>query len=306
MSRARWPASGWAWLASLAVALTAALPLAAQAEPVTVTDDTGHTVTLSAPPRRIASLAPHATELLYAIGAGPQIVAALASDHPAAARQLPSAGDYRNIDLERLRSLGVDLVIAWGSGSPAAQLDRLRELGMAVYVSEPKTFEQVATSLERIGRLTGHESSGADAAAAFRSRTQSLADRYGQRRNVRVFYQVWDKPVMTVNGEQVISSAMKLCGASNVFAALPVLAPTVDVEAVIAADPELILTTAAPGGELARLDSWLRYRTIAAVRNRQLATLSPDLLVRMGPRLVDGAQELCEKIDQARQQRDGR
>ncbi|CAN5166304.1 cobalamin-binding protein [soil metagenome] len=293
------PALRLAGLAATLLALCGPL----EAAPVTVADDTGRTVTLNAPARRIASLAPHATEILFAVGAGPQVVAALASDYPGAARQLPSAGDYRNIDLERLRQLGVDLVIAWGSGSPAAQLDRLRELGMVVYVSEPKDFESVATSLERIGKLTGHEAQGLQTGASFRSRTQALSAQYGQRKTVRVFYQVWDRPVMTVNGEQIISSAMKLCGARNVFADLPLLAPTVDVEAVIAADPELILATGA-GGESVKLDAWRPYRSIAAVRRDQFATLSPDLLVRMGPRLVDGTQELCEKVDMTRRQRD--
>ncbi len=292
--------------AAVALAGACVAPWPARAA-LSVVDDDAQRIELPAPARRIASLAPSLTEIAFAIGAGPQVVTALASDHPDEAKALPSAGDFRTLDLEGIRARGVDLVLAWRSGNPPAQLQRLRELGIPVYVSEAQDFESVATTIERVGVLTGHADAARSLAAGFRTRMRSLESTYARRAPVTVFYEVWDRPLMTINGAQVISAALRVCGGRNVFAALPVLAPTVDAEAVVAADPELIVATrpTRDGGGSEALEAWRRYPTMRAVRHRQLATVSPDLLARMGPRLADGVAELCETVDRARRERDG-
>ncbi|WP_211443354.1 cobalamin-binding protein [Collimonas humicola] len=278
-----------------------AAPPAVSAAPITVQDDARHTVTLPQPARRIVSLAPHATELLFASGAGGYVVGASDySDYPPAARQLPSVGSSSALDIERIAALKPDLVIAWSSGNSASQLARLRALGIPVFESEPHQLEAIASSLQRLGQLAGVPDSGAAAAKAFNARLAQLGATYQQRPPVRVFYQIWQKPLMTLNGSHMVSSVIRLCGGENVFGQLPQLAPTVSTEAVLAANPEVIF---AADGSNAPDTGWRRFPKLAAVAGGNLFTLTPDWMSRPGPRILDGAAELCRKLDLARSHR---
>lgn len=257
------------------------------------------TITLAQPARRIISLAPHVTENLFAIGAGGQIVGAVDySDYPPAAREIERVGGYNGFDLERIRTLKPDLVIAWQSGNPQRQLDQIRAMGIPVYVNESGKLSDIPSSLERLGVLAGQSAGASRAAAAYRVQLARLEKTYSQRQPVRVFYQVWKQPLLTINGQQYISDALRVCGAVNVFASQPALVPTVDVEAVLAARPQAIITS---GGEQGKpLEQWLQWGNLPAVQNGQLHVLPPDILVRMGPRLVDGTAALCRVVEQAR------
>lgn len=278
-----------------------AAPPAVFAAPIAVQDDARHTVTLPQPARRIVSLAPHATELLFAAGAGGYVVGVSDySDYPPAARQLPSVGSSSALDIERIAALKPDLVIAWSSGNSASQLARLRALGIPVFESEPRQLEAIASSLQRLGQLAGVPDSGAAAAKAFSARLAQLTATYQQRPPVRVFYQIWQKPLMTLNGNHMVSSVIRLCGGENVFGQLPQLAPTVSTEAVLTANPEVIF--AADGGN-APDTGWRRFPKLAAVAGDNLFTLTPDWMSRPGPRILDGAAELCQKLDLVRSHR---
>ncbi len=268
---------------------------------VSVTDDRGKTISLSRPAQRIVSLAPHITEDLFAIGAGHLIVGTVSySDYPAKAARIPRVGGYNGFDLERIRALKPDLIVAWQSGNPQKQLALMETLGIPVFYDNSRKLLQVPSVLERLGALTGKPGEARAAAALFRERIAGLDQRYAGRAPVRVFYQVWDRPLMTINREQIISDAMRVCGAVNVFADLPTLTPTIDEEAVLAADPALIATSRVHGSKNESLERWLRWPKLAAVRNGQLVMLPPDLLIRMGPRLADGVQALCEAVEKAR------
>ena len=218
-------------------------------------DDEGRTVELAQPARRIVSLAPHLTEQLFAIGAGDLIVGTTDfADFPEAARGLPRVARAHSVDLERVSAARPDLVLVWGSGFPPATVDAVRRLGVPTFVSEPARLADIATSLERLGVLTGRSSERA--AAAFNAKLAALRDRYRGRREVRVFYQVWNDPLMTLGGRHVVSEGIALCGGRNVFADLAPIAPRVSTEAVLAADPEVIVTAepgARPSGALAML-----------------------------------------------------
>lgn len=267
-------------------------------------DDAGRTVTLDHPARRVVSLAPHVTELLYAAGAGGYVVGAVDySDYPEAAKRIPRVGSYTGLDLEAIVALRPDLVVAWQSGNPPAQVERLRALGLAVYVSEPRHIEDVATNIERLGRLAGTTDAALRAARAFRQRHEALRRRYAARPAVTVFYQIWDRPLMTVNGKQLISDVIRLCGGRNVFADLPILAPTVDVEAVLAADPEAIVASGAGAARPEWFDAWRRWPQLKAVRRDNLFVVPPDVLQRHGPRILDGAEHLCADLETARRRR---
>ncbi|WP_035053110.1 cobalamin-binding protein [Andreprevotia chitinilytica] len=291
----RWLTRQRALLLQLFLAL-ASLPTQAA---VTTQDDLGHTITLPTPAQRIISLAPHLTEDLFAIGAGGKIVGAVNySDYPAAANAIPRVGGYNGFDLERIRALKPDLIVAWKSGNPPRQLAQLDTLGIPVFYDDARTLGDVPTVLERLGMLTGNTVAARAAADTFRQRIMALA-KYSKRRPVRVFYQVWDRPLMTINRQQIISDALFLCGAVNVFGDLPALTPTVDDEAVLAANPEMIATSGDAGTQA--LAHWQSWPNLAAVKNKQLVILPRDVLVRMGPRLAEGTEALCQAVDKARQ-----
>jgi iron complex transport system substrate-binding protein len=271
---------------------------------VSLVDATGTPVTLASPAQRIISLAPHITELLYAAGAGARLVGATDySDYPAAARDLPRIGSYANIDLEAVLALRPDLVVAWKSGNSAAQWERLRALGVVVYVSEPQRLAAIPTDIEHLGALAGTQGAARTAAQQFRQVHARLAERYSKRPPVTVFYEIWNPPLMTISGKQIISDVLRLCGGVNVFAHLPGLAPTVDVEAVVQMNPEAIFMgdmrnrAAQPGNH------WQRWTRLRAVRAGNLFSIPPDLMQRHTPRILQGAEMLCADLEQARGRR---
>lgn len=277
--------------------------LGAHAETV-VADATGASVRLAAPARRIVSLAPHLTELLYAAGAGDRLVGAVDySDYPEAAKHLPRVGGYSRPDLEAIAAAKPDLVVAWQSGNPPAALDKLKSLGLPVYVSQPNRIADVATELERLGSLAGSEATANAAAARFRQRLAGLDQRYRQRPVVAVFYQIWKQPLMTINDQQIISDAIRLCGGRNVFGRLPLLAPTVTVEAVLAENPEVIVASGMGDERPEWLDDWRRWSQLTAVRRNNLFFIPPQEIQRHTPRLLDGAEKLCQALETARERR---
>jgi iron complex transport system substrate-binding protein len=269
-----------------------------------VADDYGREVRLAAPAQRVVSLAPHLTELMYAVGAGTKLVGALAySDYPPEAQRLPRVGSEAAIDLEALVALKPDLVVAWPNAGSARAVERIAALGIPVFRSEPRELEDIARTMETLGRLAGTQAAAGAAAKAFRDRAARIERTYAQRPRVRVFYQVWDRPLITVNGEHVISKVMRLCGGENVLAALPALAPEIDREAVLRADPEVIVASGADGARPAWLDDWQAFPALAAVRQGNLFAIRPDLLQRHTPRLLEGAEELCRILQAVRLKR---
>ena len=296
-------ARGGACIATLsfAAALLCAASLA-QSAPVTVQDDTGNSLTLLAPAKRIVSLAPHTTELLFAVGAGSEVVGVSQfSDYPDAAKRLPQVGGSSGFDLERIAALRPDLVVIWKSGTSAAQVASLKKLGFPVFESEPHDFAAIASSLERLGKLAGETDEGKAAADAFRARWQALAVRYTHASPVTVFYQIWNEPLMTLNDHHLASVAIAVCGGRNVFGALPALAPTVNAEAVLQADPEVILTGSDAGADA--LAPWKKFSQLKAVRRDNLFALDSGILTRGSPRVLDGTEAVCGKLDIARAKR---
>ena len=270
--------------------------LAAHAVP----DDAGRSVELARPAQRIISLAPGITELLFLLGAGERIVGASEfSDYPAAARSLPRVARAQGIDLERIAALQPDLIVVWGSGYSPALQQALQALGFPTYVFEPASLESIATSIERLGALTGSAQAHA-LSADFRARLAALRARYAQRAPVRVFYQVWGSPIMTLSGKHLVSEVMRTCGARNVFEALAPLVATVDTESIIAAQPEVIIATEAGGVDRGALDAWRRYPQLPAVAQHHLVTLDADELDRASVRILDATSVLCEEVERAR------
>ncbi|MBC7413327.1 MAG: cobalamin-binding protein [Herminiimonas sp.] len=281
----------------LAILTTLATP--ASAAGPSVTDDAGHVIHLATPAQRIISLAPHATELLFAAGAGERIVGVSQfSNYPPQAARIASVGGAMSLDLERIVSLKPDLVVGWGSGSSASQLERLRALGIVVFDSEPRDFEAIASSMERFGVMAGTEATAASAARRFRDEMAALRTTYAARTPVRVFFQVWQAPLMTLNDAHLVSAALHLCGATNIFGSLPQLAPTVSVEAVLSANPDVLVTSGDEQSDA--LKAWRRFPSMTAVARGNLVQLPADTMTRAGPRIADATRMLCTKLDAAR------
>ena len=282
------------------LAFTLSLFASASSAVVSAVDDSSHTVTLDAPALRIVSLAPHATELLFAAGAGAHVVGAMSgSDYPPAARSIPVVGTATSLDLERIVALRPELIVTWPYTTPA-QVDVLKAQGIAVFTTNPRTITDIATDIERLGVLSGTSDIARPVAQRLRTTLDALARRAAGRRAVRVFYQVSSAPLYTIGGDHLITQALALCGAQNVFASLSLPAPEVDIEAVLAAHPDAVIAGTAGAVMPPWLDSWKRWPDLPAVRNGHLYVVDANLLHRGGPRFVDGVAQLCDVVDQAR------
>lgn len=286
---------GWKYLLwCVVMGYASAVPAAASGS-IEVRDDGGHILRFSQPPRRVISLAPHTTELLFAAGAGAQVVAVSAySDYPPVAQSLPQIGDSRQLDIERILALKPDLLVVWASGTPARQLAQLEKLGIPMFYSEPRKLQDIPDSVLRLGRLLGTTDQARSVADDFKKTLEAIRQKYRQRRVIRLFYPISDNPLYTLNGEHIVNDAFIACGAQNVFADLPVLAPSVSVEAVLLKNPEAIILSQA-GKE-----RWRQFSGLLAVQRENLITVDSNLLTRASPRMLGGVRILCERLDFAR------
>jgi iron complex transport system substrate-binding protein len=266
---------------------------------ISVIDDADNVISLARPALRIISLAPHTTELLFAAGASKRIIGVSAhSDYPAAANIIPSIGNISGIDIERIAKLKPDLIVAWGDGNAKTQLARLKQFNIPVFISTPNDFDRVASSIERLGVLAGTSEQAYEAATLFRQRWQHLVATYKDSKVVTVFYQLWKNPLMTLNDTHMISKVIEVCGGKNVFGSLAPLVPTVTTEAVLAANPDVIITPS--DANETSLQSWQRYHSLIATKKKQLYTIAADEISRSGPRIIDAAEKMCVLLDSVR------
>lgn len=271
---------------------------------ISVRDDDGNVVLLQKPAQRVIAMAPHVTEMLFAAGGGEHIVGVVSySDYPEAARRIQHIGDNRQVDLERVIALQPDLLVIWRHGSSLAQVEQLRKLGIPIFYSEPHKMDDIADSLVRLGQLMGTSQVAEPAAGELRRTIAALTKQYANRSPVRLFYQVWDKPLYTLNGEQIVSDAIRVCGGENIFAKMKVTAPIVGIEAVLQENPEAVFGSSEKSPSDGGVDMWKRYPSLLATQRGNLFQLDGNLLNRAGPRLIAGAAALCEKLEIARQRR---
>ena len=275
------------------------LSVAVAAAALSVADDSGVELRLDRPAQRVISLSPHLTEMMYSIGAGGRLVGTVrGSDFPVEAAALPEIGDASGLDFERILHSRPDLVLAWGSGNRSVDIARLRALGMPVLVLEPQRLEDVPRHLRLLGDLTGLGGQAQAVAREFEKRIGALRDRYAGRARLRVLFEIWHRPLFTVNGDHIISKVLELCAARNVFAGLGQLAGEVSVEQVLVLDPDAIVV----GSEAddAGVKNWMGFDYLKAVRTGNVFTVSADLITRQTPRIVDAAERMCAGLDKAR------
>jgi iron complex transport system substrate-binding protein len=296
-----------AFVLRLAAALLLSLPLAAApAAERELRDDAGDLVRV-AEGCRIVSLAPGTTAMLYAAGAGRCLVGTIAhSTEPAEAARVPIVGDAETLDFERVLGLRPTVVVVAVDVVQRVRIDRLRQLGIPVYQVHVTSLAAMPESVRRLGALAGTVETANRKADELRAELETLGKRYRDRAPLRVLYQIWDRPIYTIGGRHVISDALKLCGAVNVFGELDTAAPSVTREAALLRDPEIIVVSGPPASTGAWAAEWRKFPALAAVQSGQIVSFSDERIDRMGPSVIAATGSLCAIIDGARQRRPAR
>ncbi len=275
-----------------------ALPVSAA---ISVTDFAGRTVTLDTPAQRIIALAPHIVENTFTAGGGKRLVGAVDySDYPAAAQQIHRVGNYTAWSMEEIIALQPDLVLMWASGNGMQRLHTLERLGLTVYVSELRSLTDIPTTIRAIGHLAGTKATSEAQASRFEQEIRQLQVRYSHRPALSVFYQVWNRPLQTINGEHLISHVISLCGGENIYADSEFLAPKINIESVLVRNPDAIIASGMGAARPEWLDEWKAFANMKAVRNKALLFIHPDLLQRPTTRVLEGAGIMCRQLEELR------
>ena len=209
-------------------------------------------------------------------------------------------GGEHTITLGALRALKPDLVVVWASGNNKKQVDKLIKMGLTVFISEPRQITDIYKTIQRFGKLAGTNNIAEKSAEKFIKYYEYLKEKYSNKEKVKIFYQFWNKPLMTINGQHIISNIINLCGGTNVFAKLNSLTPIISIEAVIASQTDVIVVGSNNEKKSKWISEWKPWLHLAAVKKDHLYFIDPDLLNRMGPRILSGADQLCELLDKAR------
>lgn len=241
---------------------------------------------------RVVSLAPSLSEMVVELGAADLLVGVLdAGERPVPLKDLPSVGRYGQLDIERLLSLRPDLLLLWPGSVGPAQKEQLARLGIPTLIAEPHDLAQLTAQIAEIGQRLGRAQAGQALATQLDQQLAQLRQRYRRELPLPVFYQVWDRPLYTVGGGQIISDALAVCGARNVFADQPLPAPQVSIEAVLQRNPQAILATAQ-----GQLDAWKAWPQIAAVEQGRLLLVTDKGLERPSGQMVGAVAKLCGLI----------
>ena len=266
-------------------------------------------------PKRIITLAPHLSELVDSAGGSERLVGVSAfSNHPTSVKQLPITSDARSIDLEKMKSLRPDLIIYWRGGTSESQIQSIKKTfnkDVQFIAVEPKKLSDIATDIETIGKVLGTDPIAKKNADALRLKITELRNTENNQnkqnnsenisqRKVRVFYQVWAQPLMTLNKDHIISDIIQRCGGEQLFANEKVLVPTVSREAVIKANPEIIFTAVDNQKMASDWSMWTSFPQLAATKNKAFVDLDGDIISRPSPRIMQGAQKICAEINRLR------
>lgn len=251
---------------------------------------------------RIVSLAPNLTEIAFAAGAGDSIVGTVEySDFPEGARRVPRIGDAFMVDYERVLALRPDVVLAWESGTPKAVIEKLRSLRLRVQVFSTYRVADVARVVRELGEVAGTSSVADPLALQFEQGFEALRREFRGRAPLTTFIEISARPLYTVNGKQILSEIVELCGGRNVFGYLNDLAPQISIEAVLAENPQVIVSVDETATDV--VEEWRRWHDIEAVRTRNVFALPANELARATTRLLDGARTVCRALETARQRR---
>jgi iron complex transport system substrate-binding protein len=258
-----------------------------------IIDDAGNRIQLTHPAKRVVSLSPDLTEIVFSIGAGSHIVGVVSgSDYPPLAKKIPIVASYNSIEIEKIAILHPDLILAWTETKYIAQL---KKLGIPVYLSHPNRLTDVAMTMQKLGCLLGAAKTANALAEQYLQHYHTLQMRNAHQKKLTVFYELWPKPLITITKNSWINEIISICGGENIFANLHGAAPEIDIEAVITANPDIIIGTTKDG-----LQQWQAWTELKAIHNQNTYCIHPDLIERAGPRLLDGVEEVCRFVSIAR------
>lgn len=264
---------------------------------ISVVDDAGDTLRLAAPARRVVSLIPASTELLFALGAGPAVVGRTSyCDFPAAAKAVPDLGDGIKPNIEAVIASRPDLVILYNSGQNAAVAGRLRELGVAAVRINTDALSSVPRLSRMLGRLTGRPAAADSLAAVFDTALTSATRQPGPRRP-KVLLLVWEQPPMTIGRGSFLSELVERAGGENLFADVSASSGVVSIEAVAARNPELIFTTVEGPSAFANRPEW---QVVPAVREHRFLHVTGSEFNRPSPRAPQAIRQLSARLSEAR------
>jgi iron complex transport system substrate-binding protein len=268
---------------------------------IEVVDDNGDSIKLANVAQRIISLSPNTTEILFHIGAGEKIVGADEhSNYPPAANDIVRVNNHAAANYELILSLKPDLVIAWQSGNGEQIISRIRQLGIPVFVVETGNLDEIPSLYRRLGLLAGRQQQAHAQASEFFKRLENLRKTFSKKEKMPVFYQIWNEPLMTLNGDHLVTDMIELCGGINIFSDATALVPYVNIESVVAANPQIIISGGKNKSDLLDSGFWRKWSGISAVKNKHLYAIPSDLLQRHSDRILEGTQLMCEYIDLAR------
>lgn len=252
--------------------------------------------------QRIIALAPHIVESLYAIGAGEQIIGTTAhADYPKAAEDILRVGNYARLQIEKIIQLKPDVIIAWKTGNPTDDLARLEKYQLKVIYSNPQTLEDVGKELIMLGKITGREAAATRVAERYLTKLQEIGQRYSGRQKIRVFYELWSRPLRTVANQAWPQQQLELCGASNPFAKAQDDYPSVGLEQVLVTLPQVVVQPSQHSADSPDGLNWPQWQHIPAVKHHFIFHPNADKVHRMTTRMLDEVSILCEQIDRARQ-----
>ncbi len=283
-----------ATFASTAAVLPAAAATLTAPSPGTPPATVSRRLPASRPSRpRIVSLIPSLTEDLFAIGAGPQVVAvSQATDYPAAAARLPQVASSASLDAERVVRLHPDLVV--GIPAQAALVAPLQRVGIRVALLKDDSFSDIFLDLRRLGALSGHADAAAALSSRLRTRTDALTERVRHGARPSAFVVLGVDPIYTVGGHSYIAELLSLAGGTDA-ARLDAPYARYGAEALVASQPDVIIADNTSGFAAAR--DHLPWSALRAVRDGRAYVLDdPDILERPGPRYNDGLAWLIARL----------
>lgn len=281
---------------SLAVILGISTPFSATQ---TFTDEVGREVTLPFPPKKIVSLAPNITEILFGLGLDKEIVGV--STHcnfPEKAKSKVRVGSYIRLDFEKIASLNPDVIIATGAGNTRDMVDRLEKLGYQTYVVYPRNFRDILQSIAHIGQVVNREEEARVIIEGMRGRCERVVELTKGLPRPKVFIQIGDVPIVTVGKGSFADDLIRLAGGENVAGKEKEVYPRLGMEEILKRSPEVIvISSMSPTGNYQKvLQEWTRWKTIPAVKNGRIHLIDSDLLDRPSPRIVDGLEELARVL----------
>lgn len=276
--------------------------LEANKSSIEVIDFSGQKIRLDHPAKRIVALTPHLVENVYSAGAGDQLVGVIQfSDFPEQATQLPIVGGYEKVNHEKILELAPDLILAWQSGNAHSGVRLLQELGFTVYIDQANSLEDVAKTIEDIGILAGTQSTATKVADQYLNTLKIRRQQYQDTPKLKAFYQVWNEPLQTINGDHIISDTLNVCGAENIFANEPAVAPIVNIESILERNPDIIVASGISATRPKWLDNWKRWPSLTAVQQDNLLFVNADHIQRHTVRLLLAIESLCEQTDEVRE-----